>query len=244
MWRILRKVTNLSKRKLFKSEYIHILFLVIKEILIMEKQYKKGTTTVGIICKDGVILAADQLASLGDFQFNKDAKKVFKIANNLAMTTAGTVGDNQAILRLIKAQMRLYELDIGQPTVKSAVTLLSNILSDKYLYSYLPYGLFDLIGGYDTKPRLFSIDPVGGLGDEKKFAATGSGMVVAYGILDANYKSGINMVEGVKLSVNAIVAARKRVSSVGGDNITVFKISAKGVEEVSAEDVLNIAKAY
>ena len=208
------------------------------------KQHKKGTTTVGVICKDGVILAADQLATLGDFQFNKDARKIYKIAENIAMTTAGTVGDNQAIIRLIEAQMRLYELDVGQPSVKAAITLLSNILSDKYLYTYLPYGLFDLIGGFDTEPRLFSIDPVGGVGEEKNFAATGSGMVVAYGILDAEFKAGISTEDGIKLAIKSIVAARKRVSSVGGENITVFKITKNGVEEIEPNKVLAIAKAY
>jgi proteasome beta subunit len=209
-----------------------------------QKQHKKGTTTVGVICKDGVILAADQLATLGDFQFNKDARKIYKIAENIAMTTAGTVGDNQAIIRLIEAQMRLYELEIGKPSVKAAITLLSNILSDKYLYTYLPYGLFDLIGGFDQEPRLFSIDPVGGIGEEKSFAATGSGMVVAYGILDSEYKMGISTEDGIKLAIKSIVAARKRVSSVGGENITVFKITAKGIEEMAPNKVQAIAKSY
>jgi len=209
-----------------------------------QKQHKKGTTTVGVICKDGVILAADQLATIGDFQFNKDIKKIFKIASNIAMTTAGTVGDNQAIIRLIEAQMRLYELDAGQPSVRAAITLLSNILSDKYLYTYLPYGLFDLVGGFDTEPKLFSIDPVGGVGEEKKFAATGSGMVVAYGILDAEFKEGLSTEDGIKLAIKSIVAARKRVSSVGGENITVFKITADGVEEISPNKVQAVAKTY
>ena len=209
-----------------------------------QEQHKKGTTTVGVICKDGVILAADQLASLVDFQFNKDARKIYQIAENIAMTTAGTVGDNQAIIRIIEAQMKLYELDIGQPSVKAAITLLSNMLSDKYLYTYLPYGLFNLVGGFDTEPRLYSIDPVGGIGEEKNFAATGSGMVVAYGILDSDFKSGISTDEGIKLAVKSIVAARKRVSSVGGENITVMKITAKGVEELAPIKVQAIAKTY
>jgi len=208
----------------------------------MEKQHFKGTTTVGVVCKDGVILAADQLASLGDFQFNKDTKKIHAISNKIAMTTAGSVGDNLAIIRLLEAQMKLYTLDIGEPTVKAAVTLLANVLSDKYLYSYLPYHLFNLLAGYDTEPRLFSVDLVGGVGEEKKFAATGSGMVVAYGILDENYKEGITMEQGAILAIRSIVAARKRVSSVGGENISVFKMTAEGIEEMDPQKVLALTK--
>jgi proteasome beta subunit len=208
----------------------------------MEKQHRKGTTTVGVICKDGVVLAADQLATLGDFQFNKDAQKIHKISENIALTTAGTVGDNLAIIRILEAQMKLYELEVGEPTVKAAVTLLANVLSDKYLYTYLPYGLFDLMGGYDDKPRLFSIDPVGGLAPETKFAATGSGMVVAYGILDQEFKPNMTLDQGMKLAVSSIVAARKRVSSVGGDNITVFKITSSGIEVVDPTKILALTK--
>lgn len=207
-----------------------------------QKQHRKGTTTVGVVCKGGVILAADQLASLGDFQFNKDAVKIYKIADNIALTTAGVVGDNAAIIRLLEAQMKLYSLEVGKPTVKAAITLLANVLSDKYLYTYLPYGLFDLMGGYDTAPRLFSIDPVGGVAPENKFSATGSGMVVAYGILDSEYKENMTLDQGINLAIKAIVAARKRVSSVGGENITVFKITSGGIEEIDPKKVLALTK--
>ena len=213
-------------------------------IMTDEHQHKKGTTTVGIICKGGVVLAADQLANYGGFKANTDARKLHKIANNMAFTIAGGVGDNQAILRVLEAQLRLYELEVGQPTVKAAVTLLSNMLSDKYQYTYHPFSVHNLIGGFDTEPRLYSIDLVGGASPETKFSSTGTGMVVSYGILDAEYKVGISVDDGIKLAVKSIVAARKRISSVGGDNITVFKITAKGVEEIAPNKSLAIAKNY
>ena len=207
----------------------------------MEKQIKKGTTTVGVICKDGVVIAADQLASLGDFQFNKDTKKVQEITPKIVMTTAGSVGDNQALLRFLRAQMKIYDLEEKEPTVKAVATLISNILSDKYLYSYLPYSIFDILGGFDAKPELYSIDMVGGVSEETKYAATGSGMTVAYGILDSLYTSGMTVEQGISLAINAIVAARKRISSVGGENITVYTVTADGAEEVPASRVKGIA---
>ncbi len=179
----------------------------------MEKQeHRKGTTTVGVVCKDTVILAADQLASMGDFKFNLDATKIFRIAPNIAITTAGAVGDNQSIIRIMKAQLALYELEVSKPTVNAAVTLLSNILSEKFQYTYLPYSLFDLVGGYDIKPRLFSVDPIGGSQEETKYASTGSGMIVAYGILDKHWKKDMSIEDGIRLAVQSIVSARTRIS--------------------------------
>lgn len=207
----------------------------------MEKEIKKGTTTVGIVCKDTVVIAADQLATLGDFKFNTDTKKIEEITNKIVMTTAGSVGDNQSLVRFLKAQMKLYSLEETEPTVKSVVTLLSNILSDKYLYSYLPYSIFNLLGGFDTKPRLFSIDLVGGSGEEKKYAATGSGMTLAYSILDSEFHEAILPEKAVELAIKSIVAARKRVSSVGGENITVYTINEKGLTEISPAKVKAIA---
>ncbi len=208
----------------------------------MEREIKKGTTTVGIICKDGVIIAADQLASLGDFQFNKDAKKVHEITPKIVMTTAGSVGDNQALLRFLRAQMKIYDLEEKEPTVKAVATLISNILSEKYLYSYLPYQIFDLLGGYDNEPKLYSVDMVGGTSKEKEFSATGSGMTVAYGILDSNYKKDISLDEGLNLAVKSIVAARKRISSVGGENITVYEITSDGAKEIPSTRIKSIAE--
>jgi proteasome beta subunit len=208
-----------------------------------DMKHKKGTTTVGVICKDGVVLAADQLATMGDFKANTDVQKIYPLAKNIAMTTAGSVGDNLAIVRVLSSQMKLFELEIGQPTVKAAVTLMANMLSDKYLYSYLPYHLQNLMAGYDTEPRLFSIDLIGAIIPEKKYAATGSGMVVAYGILDSGFKPGMSMDDGVKLATKSIVAARARVSSVGGENITVLKITSKGIEEVDPNKILAITKS-
>ncbi len=202
---------------------------------------KKGTTTVGVVCTDGVVIAADQLSSLGDFKFNKDAKKVHEITPKIVMTTAGSVGDNQALLRFLRAQMKIYDLEEKEPTVKAVATLISNILSEKYLYTYLPYQIFDLLGGYDSEPSLYSIDMVGGVSPEKEFSATGSGMTVAYGILDAEYKKEMTVEEGLNLAVKAIVAARKRISSVGGENITVYTVTKDGAKEIPSTRIKSIA---
>ena len=207
-----------------------------------KKEHKKGTTTTGVVCKDAVVLAADQLSSIGDFRFNLDSTKIFKISDNIAITTAGAVGDNQTIIRIMKAQLALYELEVSRPTVNAAVTLLSNILSEKFQYTYLPFSLFDLVGGYDTKPRLFSIDPIGGSQEETKYASTGSGMIVAYGILDKHWKENMSIEEGIKLAVQSIVAARTRVSSVGGESIMVFVVAKDGIKQVPKDKVEVIIK--
>ena len=87
---------------------------------------KTGTTTLGLICKDGVILASDKRATMGYLIAHKAVQKIFKVNDYLVMTTAGLVGDNQMLLRFLRGQLNLYELKKNtKPTVKASSTLLA-----------------------------------------------------------------------------------------------------------------------
>jgi proteasome beta subunit len=158
------------------------------------------------------------------------------------MTTAGTSGDNQSLIRVMKAQISLFNLESGNMTVNAAVTLFSNILSEKYQYTYLPFMIFNLVAGYDTAPRLYSVDPVGSSQEETKYSSTGSGMIVAYGILDRHWKKDMSVEEAIKLAVQSIVSARARISSVGGESIDVFVITKDGIQSLPKTKVEAIIK--
>jgi len=89
----------------------------------------KGTTTVAAVCKDGVILGTDTRATMGNYVASKNAKKVYKITDNLAMTIAGGVAVAQRIVETLKINARLFQLERGRPIpVASAARLVSNIL--------------------------------------------------------------------------------------------------------------------
>jgi proteasome beta subunit len=95
----------------------------------------KGTTTIGMVCKDGVVLATERRATAGSFIANKYAQKLFRIDSNLGMTIAGLVGDAQVLARYLKAEVSLYRLRRNAPlTVEGGATLLSNILSGNRMF--------------------------------------------------------------------------------------------------------------
>ncbi|MEM5785218.1 MAG: proteasome subunit beta, partial [Candidatus Aenigmatarchaeota archaeon] len=94
----------------------------------MENTLKTGTTTVGIIYKDGVVIAAESKSTLGYMIDSKVAKKVFKLDDHIGITIAGSVGDAQSLIRILRAQFKLYKLERGPITLKAAATLLSNIM--------------------------------------------------------------------------------------------------------------------
>jgi len=74
-----------------------------------DKQYK-GTTTVGIICNNGLILATERRATMGNLIASRDAQKIYQLTDNIAMTIAGSVGDGQRLARMLQAESKLFEL--------------------------------------------------------------------------------------------------------------------------------------
>ncbi|MBI5636289.1 archaeal proteasome endopeptidase complex subunit beta [Candidatus Micrarchaeota archaeon] len=197
----------------------------------------KGTTTVGLIFSDGVVLAADKRATMGNFIAIKDIDKILMVSDRIAFTTAGGVGDAQQLVRVMRAELELYLHQTGEPlSVKGASTLLANILQGN---KYFPYLVQIIVGGVDKQPRIFSLDPVGGLNDETKYVSTGSGSVTAYGVLDAGFKAGLSKSEAVKLAASAVSGAMKR-DSASGEAVDVVVITASGVERIAPADVAKI----
>ncbi|ACS89954.1 MAG TPA: archaeal proteasome endopeptidase complex subunit beta [Thermococcaceae archaeon] len=198
----------------------------------------KGTTTVGIVCKDGVVLTADRRASLGNMVISKGVTKIFQVDDHLALAGAGAVGDILSLVRALRAESKLYRAKVGKEmSTKALATLTSNILSGR---KYLPYFGWFLIGGYDEKPSLYSIDMAGGI-TEDKYVSAGSGMEFAYSILDNEYSEKITLNNGVKLAIKAINAAIKR-DVFTGDGIMVVTIDREGYRELSKEEVEKLLK--
>jgi proteasome beta subunit len=195
---------------------------------------KKGTTTIGLIAKDAVIIAAEQKSTMGYLVESKNAQKVFQLDDHVGLTIAGMVGDALAMVRLLKAQFKLYKLERGPITIKAAATLLSNILQGS---KYYPYMNQFILAGYDSKPRVYSLDPVGGFDNKDSFYSTGSGSPFVYGVLEAEYKEDMAVEEAVALVVKAIKAAIERDIGSGGKNIQVAVIDKNGFKELSNQEM-------
>ncbi|MFB0567243.1 MAG: proteasome subunit beta, partial [Candidatus Bathyarchaeia archaeon] len=147
-----------------------------------DKLALKGTTTIGIICRDGVILASDTRVTMGYFVAHKKGKKIYQIDDHMAMTISGVVADAQRTVDILKVNAQLYKLEIGRPMpISAAARLIANLLFSARLAPMITQAL---IGGVDDSgPHVFSIDPFGSL-TEEKCVATGSGSPIAYGVLE------------------------------------------------------------
>ncbi|MFN3384231.1 MAG: archaeal proteasome endopeptidase complex subunit beta [Archaeoglobaceae archaeon] len=201
----------------------------------MEEKIYKGTTTVGLVCKDGVVMATEKRATMGHFIASRTAKKIYQVADRIAMTTAGSVGDAQFLARLIKVEANLYEIRRERkPSVRAIATLTSNLLNS---YRFYPYIVQLLIGGIDDEgAKIFSIDPIGGAIEERDIVATGSGSLTAYGVLEDRFNPEMSTNEAVELAVRAIFSAMKR-DSASGDGIDVVRITEREYYQFEAKEI-------
>lgn len=190
---------------------------------------KSGTTTVGLVCKEAAVVAAEKKSTLGYLVGSKETEKILQLDDHVAMTIAGVSGDAQTLARYLRAELRLFELQNNRKIpVKAAATLLANILQGSKFY---PYFVQLIIAGYDQAgPGIFSLDPVGGTEEEKKFFSTGSGSPIALGVLEDGFKEGLSADEGVKLALRAIKAAVERDIASGGAGIDVAVITKEGIK--------------
>ncbi|MFQ5405543.1 MAG: archaeal proteasome endopeptidase complex subunit beta [Candidatus Micrarchaeia archaeon] len=198
-----------------------------------EKKIMKGTTTVGIVFDNGVVLAADKRATMGTFIAAKDVEKIQPVSDRLALTMAGSVGDAQQLARVLKAEAELYKYSRGRElTVQGASTLLANVLQGN---KFFPYLVQIIVAGVDSKPRLFDLDPFGGLLEEN-YVSTGSGSVVAYGVLDEHFKKSMNEEDALRLAAKAVNAAMKRDNATG-EGIDLVAITQNGLKRVPKDQV-------
>jgi len=185
---------------------------------------KSGTTICGVVCADAVVLAADTRATEGPIVADKNCEKLHYISNNVYCAGAGTAADLEHTTALMESKMELLRLAMKtQPRVCTVVRRLSTML-----FKYQGYvGCALVLGGVDvTGPHLYQIYPHGST-DNLPFTTMGSGSLCAMSILEAEYKSGMTIPEGMALVIKAIKAGIFNDLGSGG-NVDVCVITKEG----------------
>lgn len=202
---------------------------------------KTGTTTLGMICRDGVVLAAEKKSTLGYLIASKESEKILPLEDHIALTIAGASGDAQALARYMKAELKLFAIQNQRKiSVRGAASLLSNILQGGR-WTYMPYMVQLIIAGYDESPAIYTLDAIGSVEEEKKFFSTGSGSPMALGVLEDGFKDGISVDEASKLALRAIRSAIERDIGSGGKAIDVAVINKDGIK-ITRHDLDKLAK--
>ncbi len=200
---------------------------------------KTGTTTLGIVFKDGIILAADKRATAGHMIAQKDTKKVNNITDNIAVTMAGTASDAQLLIKLAKAELKLRSIRSGHDVmVNEAAALMSRMVYNNLRKPSMMAGVshFVMAGNDQTGFTLYDIFPDGTTSICPEYISSGSGSSMVYGVLETLYKKDMSMEEAKELAVKCINASIKR-DSASGNGIDIFLIDKDGARQIHTMDV-------
>jgi len=189
-----------------------------------------GATTIGVVCRDGVILASEKRVAYGYLVVSKGGKKVFKITDQIGAACAGLVSDMQILVREVEAQANLFGMDVGRHiSVRSAAKLMAIILFNR---RYAPLITQTIVAGLDEEgPSLYVLDILGSVIPDK-YAVVGSGTEIAVGVLEEGYKEEMKLKEAKELVTRAIKSAISR-DIMSGDGIDFLIITKEGMVEDS-----------
>jgi len=192
--------------------------------------YFPGATTIGIVCKDGVILSSEKRISYGYMIMSKSGKKTFMLTSSVGAACAGLVADMQVLIRQVAAYSKLYELDHNRNiSVKSVTKAMASLMFER---RFFPYITQVIVGGVDDEgPGIYILDPLGSVLPDK-YATIGSGAEIAIGVLEASYKDGLSLDEGKELIIRAMKSALAR-DSTSGNGIDLLIISKNKIKEES-----------
>jgi len=193
------------------------------------EQFMPGATAVGITFDSGVVLAAEKRISFGTYVVSKSGKKTFRITDHVGAACAGMVADMQILIRQIEAFAKIKALEMRRQIPPNSIAKMVSVML--FERRYFPLLTQVIIGGIDSKPVIYTLDPLGSLLPDD-FAAAGTGAEIAIGVLESAYKPGMTEKDAKDLAVKSIRSAISR-DAASGDGVDILVITKKGCKEES-----------
>ncbi|MFX1474295.1 MAG: archaeal proteasome endopeptidase complex subunit alpha [Promethearchaeota archaeon] len=163
----------------------------------------KGTTVVGIRCKDGVVLAA--IIRLIPLQERTSNGKLFKIDEAVGALVSGLSADSRHLMTHARTLAQVHFMTFGEPI---PIQTLTKKFCD-YVQTYTqqggirPFGVQVLFAGVDKEPQLFVTDPIGSFWSYKAYSL-GQKATQVIEILEQEYRSTMTVKEGLLLAAKAL----------------------------------------
>lgn len=192
---------------------------------------KTGTTILGIVCKDGVVMAGDRRGTIGNIIFSKDNEKVRILNDYIVFSGCGAATEIQKVSKLLTAELKIKELrSRTRPTVQQAASLLSNIQVEHSAF---------ILAGVDEDGSTTLYEITGGyLGKVDDYTASiGSGMPYVLGLLERQYKKDMSVKEGVELAKESLKSSMQR-DNASGNGIDIVTITKEGIKKVVEQEVV------
>ncbi|ELP93858.1 proteasome subunit beta type-5 precursor, putative [Entamoeba invadens IP1] len=200
-------------------------------------RHKKGTTTLAMIIKEGIVVAVDSRATRGAFISSQSVQKYIPITSHIVGTMAGGAADCSYWERELTRRCRLFELRNRPPiSVAAASKIFANIL---YHYKNYDLSVGSMISGFDkTGPHIYYVED-GGVRIPGNIFSVGSGSPFAVSVIDTEYDYNMGKEKAIELARRAIFHATHRDVASGG-NVNVLFIDQNGWKLISRNDCYDL----
>jgi proteasome beta subunit len=206
-----------------------------------------GTTIVAVTHANGVVMAGDRRATMGNVIAQRDIEKVFQADEYSVVGIAGAAGLAVEMVRLFQVELEHYEKMEGHVlSLDGKANRLSAMIRGNLAMAMQGLAVVPLFAGYDVDGgigRIFSYDLTGGRYEEHSFHSVGSGSVFARGALKKRYRDDVDSESAVRLAVDALYDAADDDSATGGPDLTrriwpvVMTVSDEGVRRLTDDEV-------
>ncbi len=179
-----------------------------------KKTVKQGTTAVGVVFKDGVLVVADKRL-VEKLMVGKSFEKVFQVDDHIGATASGILSDGRILIERAQVVAQQHRITYNEPMdTESLVKDISNL---KQLYTQVggarPFGVSILFIGVTKEPQLFVTDPTG-IFFEYKATAIGEGDQIVKDILNKQYRESMSLDDAARLGVGSLKKALGKEFSV------------------------------
>ncbi len=215
------------------------------------RETAEATTVLALRWADGVVMAGDRRATAGNVIAHKRIKKVYPADEYSAVAISGTAGMAEELIKLFQTELEHYEkIEGSRLSLDGKANYLARMVRGNLALAFQGLVVVPLFCGYDaseTAGRLYSFDVVGGRYEEQDYATTGSGGAEARSFLKGSWEASLDEDGGVRLAVEALVAAAEEDSATGGPDLrlgiypNVVTVTADGFREVPEEQIAQVA---
>nr|WP_240947877.1 proteasome subunit beta [Planosporangium mesophilum] len=215
-----------------------------------------ATTIVAIICAEGVVMAGDRRATMGNLIASRDIEKVFAADAYSLVGIAGTAGVGIELMRLFQVELEHYEkIEGAMLSLHGKANRLATMIRNNLGAALQGLAVVPLFAGFDVDAedpahagRIFSFDIAGGVYEEKGYDAIGSGSIFAKSALKKRYRAGVSLDDGVRLAMEALYDAADDDTATGGPDLTrrifpvVMTATADGSRRLTDEEAAAVAE--
>lgn len=212
-----------------------------------------GTTIVALRHTDGVLMAGDRRATMGNIIAQRDIQKVFPADMYSLIGIAGSAGIALELVRLFQVELEHYEKIEGTSlSLNGKANRLSSLLRSNLGLAMQGLAVVPLFAGFDDKlsiGRIFSYDVTGGRYEEHDFYAVGSGSQFARGALKKINAIDQSEDEAIAAAIEALFDAADDDSATGGPDISrgifpvIFTADSRGVREIEMDRIAELSRA-